>query len=322
MSKANKNDPRQQRMRGSTVGANSVDNTAADHKDIDFELEEADNNSRVAKPPQESDGEYDAEEFESGEEDGEDSRQYEDAQEVIQTPQQVAEAKKQAEAQRRQRQKEFEEAKLKEQEKLKKLQAQKEREAAAAQAEAQNKAKQMQMRAKQEQVDAANNRQAMMREKEQRAAQNRVPENSSPNNRLISEDDDRFGLGGRESSQGLLRQQRQEVNRPVQRSQGDKSQDARNAPIFKQYQETALFFDYSFKFISLLDSLAEIFRVTSALEGLLFFIAMIFFVIGNDRSMWYLVLALFHVARALVGFSMARVVPSSYDFVEKLEDCK
>ena len=70
---------------------------------------------------------------------------------------------------------------------------------------------------------------------------------------------------------------------------------------------------------SLLDSVAEIFRVTSALEGILFFIAIVFFVIGNDRSMWYLVLALFHVARAFVGFAMARVVPSSYDFVEKLE---
>ncbi len=59
--------------------------------------------------------------------------------------------------------------------------------------------------------------------------------------------------------------------------------------------------------------------MTSLLEGLLFFVAMIFFFIGNDKSVWYLVLALFHVARSFVGFAMGRLVPSSYDFVEKLE---
>ena len=69
----------------------------------------------------------------------------------------------------------------------------------------------------------------------------------------------------------------------------------------------------------MLDSLSEIFRITSSMEGLTFFIAMIFFTVGGDRSVWYLVLALFHVARAFVGFAMGRVVPSSYDFVEKLE---
>ncbi len=59
--------------------------------------------------------------------------------------------------------------------------------------------------------------------------------------------------------------------------------------------------------------------MTSLLEGLLFFVAMIFFFIGKDKSVWYLVLALFHVARSFVGFAMGRLVPSSYDFVEKLE---
>lgn len=70
---------------------------------------------------------------------------------------------------------------------------------------------------------------------------------------------------------------------------------------------------------TMFDSLSEIFRVTSLLEGVLFFVAMIFFFIGDNDSVWYLVLALFHVARSFVGFAMGRVVPSSYDFVEKLE---
>ena len=79
------------------------------------------------------------------------------------------------------------------------------------------------------------------------------------------------------------------------------------------------FFDMTFKIETLLNSLAEIFRVTSILEMLLFFVAMIFFLIGIDYSTWYGVLSLFHVARAFVGFGMGRAVPSSYDFVEKLE---
>ena len=79
------------------------------------------------------------------------------------------------------------------------------------------------------------------------------------------------------------------------------------------------FFNLTFQFETLLNSMNEIFRVTSFLEGLLFFIAIIFFLVGVDGSNWYGVLALFHVARAFVGFGMGRVVPSSYDFVEKLE---
>ena len=79
------------------------------------------------------------------------------------------------------------------------------------------------------------------------------------------------------------------------------------------------FFDITFKIETLLNSLAEIYRVTSILEMLLFFVAMIFFLIGIDYSTWYGVLSLFHVARAFVGFCMGRVIPSSYDFVEKLE---
>ena len=59
--------------------------------------------------------------------------------------------------------------------------------------------------------------------------------------------------------------------------------------------------------------------MTSLTEGILFFIAMIFFSGGLDNSVWYLVLSLFHVARAIFGFAMGRVIPSSYDFVEKLE---
>lgn len=75
----------------------------------------------------------------------------------------------------------------------------------------------------------------------------------------------------------------------------------------------------SFKFETMINSISEIFRVTAFLESLLFFIAMIFFFTGEDRSTWYGVLALFHVARSFVGFGIGRVVPSSYDFVEKLE---
>ena len=48
-------------------------------------------------------------------------------------------------------------------------------------------------------------------------------------------------------------------------------------------------------------------------------LAIIFFFVGEDRSTWYGVLALLHVARSFIGFAMGRVVPSSYDFVEKLE---
>ena len=86
-----------------------------------------------------------------------------------------------------------------------------------------------------------------------------------------------------------------------------------------QYREMCQFFDITFKIETLLNSLAEIYRVTSILEMLLFFVAMIFFLIGIDYSTWYGVLSLFHVARAFVGFCMGRVIPSSYDFVEKLE---
>jgi len=75
----------------------------------------------------------------------------------------------------------------------------------------------------------------------------------------------------------------------------------------------------TFKFETLLDSLAEIFRWTTFMEFILFFVAMIFFSVGEDKSVWYLVLALGHVARAMVGLGIGRIVPSSYDFVEKLE---
>jgi hypothetical protein len=75
----------------------------------------------------------------------------------------------------------------------------------------------------------------------------------------------------------------------------------------------------TFKFETLLNSLSEIFRVTSFLEFLLFFVVMIFFFVGEDRSVWFGVLALFHIARAFMGVAMGRVIPSSYDFVEKLE---
>ena len=69
----------------------------------------------------------------------------------------------------------------------------------------------------------------------------------------------------------------------------------------------------------MLDSMSEIFRVTTILEGLMFWVAVVFFFVGEDQSMWFAVLALLHVARSFVGFAMGRVVPSSYDFVEKLE---
>lgn len=75
----------------------------------------------------------------------------------------------------------------------------------------------------------------------------------------------------------------------------------------------------TFKFVTMLNSLSEIFRVTSMLEFLLFFASIIFFTAGVDKSVWFGVLALFHVVRAFMGLAMGRVIPSSYDFVEKLE---
>jgi len=59
--------------------------------------------------------------------------------------------------------------------------------------------------------------------------------------------------------------------------------------------------------------------VTSFLEFALFFVVLVFFFAGTDRSVWYGILALFHVARAFFGLAMGKVIPSSYDFVEKLE---
>ena len=91
------------------------------------------------------------------------------------------------------------------------------------------------------------------------------------------------------------------------------------APTAAQFRETAEFFDMTFKFEVLIDSLTEIFRMTSGMEFMLFFVAVIFFFTGLDRSTWYGILALFHVARAFIGVAMQRVIPSSYDFVEKLE---
>ena len=99
-------------------------------------------------------------------------------------------------------------------------------------------------------------------------------------------------------------------------SSGSASQ---STPTYAQYRQTAEFFDMTFKFETLLDSLSEIFRWTAFLETFLFFVALIFFAVGEDKSMWYLVLALFHVVRSFVGFAIGRIVPSSYDFVEKLE---
>ena len=90
-------------------------------------------------------------------------------------------------------------------------------------------------------------------------------------------------------------------------------------PTYAQYRQAAEFFDMTFKFETMINSMTEIFRVTAFLESLLFFISMIFFFTGEDRSTWYGVLALFHIARSFVGFGIGRVVPSSYDFVEKLE---
>ena len=55
--------------------------------------------------------------------------------------------------------------------------------------------------------------------------------------------------------------------------------------------------------------MTEIFRVTAFLEGILFFIAMIFFFTGTDRSTWYAVPAFVQIARSWVGFAMGRVVP-------------
>ena len=93
----------------------------------------------------------------------------------------------------------------------------------------------------------------------------------------------------------------------------------KNVMTVAQYRQMAEFFDLTFKLQTLLNSLTEIFRVTSTIEALMFFVAIVFFCFGPDGSTWYGVLALFHVARALVGFGMGRVVPSSYDFVEKIE---
>ena len=59
--------------------------------------------------------------------------------------------------------------------------------------------------------------------------------------------------------------------------------------------------------------------MTSFLEFVLFFVVLVFFFAGTDRSVWYVILALFHVARAFFGLAMGKVIPSSYDFVEKLE---
>ena len=127
---------------------------------------------------------------------------------------------------------------------------------------------------------------------------------------------------GRESDCGLVKGTATEKNKNQSFGKGHGiagTIDTSAAPTCKQYSQAAEFFDLTFKFETLLDSLAEIFRWTSFSEGLLFFVATIFFSSGWDNSVWFLVLALFHVVRALVGFGIGRVVPSSYDFVEKLE---
>lgn len=142
--------------------------------------------------------------------------------------------------------------------------------------------------------------------------------------RLIGsqEEDDRFSIPGRDSNLGLIKGKGVSPDRPQNAASGELTSmqvEGGQVPTFAQYRQATEFFDMTFKFETLLDSLSEIFRVTSFLEGLLFFIAMIFFFVGTDKSVWYLVLALFHVARSFVGFGMGRLVPSSYDFVEKLE---
>lgn len=135
--------------------------------------------------------------------------------------------------------------------------------------------------------------------------------------------EDEMSVGGRESNLGLINKNNRAGQSPDVpfRPSIDSSSSSSNtaAPTAAQLKLTTEFFDLTYKFLTLLNSLSEIFRVTSFLEMLLFFVAMIFFFVGTDRSVWFLVLSLFHVARAFMGMAMGRTIPSSYDFVEKLE---
>ena len=143
------------------------------------------------------------------------------------------------------------------------------------------------------------------------------------NRRMGSYEDDTTSPDGRASNIGLLKSSVQSPDRPFEVRAGgggvEGSPRTDAAPTAAQFKQATEFFDLTFKFVTMLNSLSEIFRVTSMLEFLLFFIAMIFFFVGPDKSVWFGVLALFHVARAFMGLAMQRVIPSSYDFVEKLE---
>ena len=91
------------------------------------------------------------------------------------------------------------------------------------------------------------------------------------------------------------------------------------SPTVTQYRQMCEFFDLTFQFETLLDSMNEIFRITFFLDWLLFFVAILFFFKG-DFSIWNGgALFLCHIARAVFGFLIGRVVPTSYKFVKELE---
>jgi hypothetical protein len=81
------------------------------------------------------------------------------------------------------------------------------------------------------------------------------------------------------------------------------------------------FVDLGYKSTQVLMDLSEILLSTSVFEIVTFFLNVLFFLSNkNDSQLWYTILFLIvHIARAIVGLVLTRILPQSSAFLSKME---
>ena len=80
------------------------------------------------------------------------------------------------------------------------------------------------------------------------------------------------------------------------------------------------FVDLGYKSSQVLMDLSEILLTTSVIEIVVFFLNVLFFLSNkNDSQLWYTILFLiFHIASAIVGLVLTRILPQSSAFLSKI----
>jgi len=80
------------------------------------------------------------------------------------------------------------------------------------------------------------------------------------------------------------------------------------------------FLNLGFKLTYALMDLADILYTTAVFEVVVFFLNVLFFLSNkNDSQLWYTILFLIvHIARAIVGLVLTRILPQSSAFLSKI----